>query len=89
MTRDSNDLEEGWEGCFSVPGIMGRVSRSKEITVRYLSIDGKHVEDKFTGYVARVVGHEIDHLSNVEFLDRMDSMESITTAENYVQFHCG
>ncbi|MCA1677390.1 MAG: peptide deformylase, partial [Actinobacteria bacterium] len=40
-----------------------------------------------SGYVARVIQHEIDHLDGIEFVDRMTSMESLTTVTNYLEFH--
>jgi peptide deformylase len=38
-------------------------------------------------YAARVIQHEIDHLDGIEFLDRMPSMTTITTVQNYLAFH--
>ncbi|MEV6522329.1 peptide deformylase [Longispora sp. NPDC051575] len=76
-----------WEGCFGVPGLMGQVPRAETITVEYVSPDGKRVASEFSGYVARVIQHEADHLDGVEFLDRMTSLESLTTVQNYVAFH--
>jgi peptide deformylase len=73
-----------WEGCFSVPGIMGQVPRAETITVEYLAPDGARVTGEHTGYVARVIQHEVDHLHGVEFVDRMTSMGSLTTVQNYL-----
>jgi peptide deformylase len=79
--------ETGWEGCFSVPGLMGLVPRAETISVQYTSADGIDVVEQYSGYVARVIQHEIDHLDGVEFVDRMTSMESLTTVTNYLEFH--
>jgi len=76
-----------WEGCFSVPGLMGLVPRASTVLVRYLDHDGAHVERTFDGYAARVVQHEIDHLDGVEFVDRMHDMTSLTTVQNYLDHH--
>ncbi|HEV3156525.1 MAG TPA: peptide deformylase [Candidatus Baltobacteraceae bacterium] len=84
ITEASEEVEEGWEGCFSVPGLMGQVSRHKSITVRYVSLDGFEHREIFNGYVARVIQHECDHLIGAIFLDRMKSMQSITTVANYM-----
>lgn len=83
----SGTTETGWEGCFSVPGFMGLVPRAETITVEYTSADGTDVTEQYSGYVARVIQHEIDHLDGVEFVDRMASMESLTTVTNYLKFH--
>jgi peptide deformylase len=83
----SESSHDGWEGCFSVPGLMGLVPRFETITVQYHSTDGKRVTEQYTGYVARVVQHEVDHLDGVEFVDRMTSLQSLTTVQNYLQYH--
>jgi peptide deformylase len=80
------ESEDGWEGCFSVPGLMGLVPRSKKILLEYSTADGVMKEEPFEGYLARVIHHECDHLDGTIFLDRMPSMKSITTVANYVQF---
>lgn len=79
----------GWEGCFSVPGLMGLVPRAEKITVDYLSPDGERLVEEYSGYVARVIQHEVDHLDGVEFVDRMNSMQSLTTVQNHLAFHRG
>lgn len=87
IVEQSGITETGWEGCFSVPGLMGLVPRAEAIVVEYTSADGKHVTEPYSGYVARVIQHEIDHLEGVEFVDRMTSMQSLTTVTNYLEFH--
>jgi peptide deformylase len=87
ITRMSEEVEEGWEGCFSVPGLMGLVNRSTTIEVTYQDPEGTPQSATFEGYIARVIQHEIDHLSGQIFLDKMASMQSLTTVENYTRFH--
>jgi peptide deformylase len=62
ITPLSKDMEEGWEGCLSVPGLRGAVSRYSMI--RYDGIDphGERIERTAEGFHARVVQHECDHL---------------------------
>lgn len=86
VSTRSGAIVEDWEGCFSVPGMMGLVPRSDEITVEYLSPDGQRRAEEYRGYVARVIQHEIDHLDGIEFVDRMTSMRSLCTVQNYLQF---
>ena len=76
-----------WEGCFSVPGLMGLVPRAETITVEYRNPTGDLVVGEYSGYVARVIQHEVDHLDGVEFVDRMRDMRSLTTVQNYLEFH--
>lgn len=87
ILEHSETIETGWEGCFSVPGLMGLVPRAETISVQYTAPDGVHVTEQYSGYVARVIQHEIDHLDGVEFVDRMTSMGSLTTVTNYLEFH--
>jgi peptide deformylase len=84
---DANILD--WEGCFSVPGLMGAVPRAEAITVKYLSASGDRLVEDYSGYVARVIQHEVDHLDGIEFLDRMTSLQSLTTVQNYLTHHRG
>jgi peptide deformylase len=76
-----------WEGCFSVPGLMGQVPRAERVTVEYSTPDGRQVAEEYEGYAARVIQHEIDHLDGTEFLDRMRSMKTVTTVQNYLAHH--
>ncbi len=62
ITPLSHDMEDGWEGCLSVPGLRGVVSRYS--LIRYEGIDprGERIERTAEGFHARVVQHECDHL---------------------------
>ncbi|MBC7701968.1 peptide deformylase [Aquabacterium sp.] len=62
ITPLSNDEEDGWEGCLSVPGLRGVVPRLAHI--RYTGFDqfGQHIDREAEGFHARVVQHECDHL---------------------------
>ena len=58
------------EGCLSIPGLQGDVSRALEIVVSGLDERGKAVRFEAEGYLARVLQHEIDHLDGILFIDR-------------------
>ena len=58
----SQDMEEGWEGCLSVPGLRGAVSRYSLIRYQGLDPHGGHIDRTADGFHARVVQHECDHL---------------------------
>lgn len=77
---------EDWEGCLSIPDIRGRVTRPDRIVLRALDRRGKPFETELSGYPARVVQHETDHLDGVLFFDRMSSFESLTFLEEYSRF---
>ncbi|MDH4188823.1 MAG: peptide deformylase [Betaproteobacteria bacterium] len=65
LTPLSEELEEGWEGCLSVPGLRGSVPRFRRI--RYAGFDeqGRSIERTAEGFHARVVQHECDHLDGI------------------------
>lgn len=65
LTPLSDQMEEGWEGCLSVPGLRGVVARHSRL--RYSGFDqfGKAIEREADGFHARVVQHECDHLQGI------------------------
>jgi peptide deformylase len=65
LTPLSDEEEEGWEGCLSVPGMRGLVPRWRWL--RYSGFDekGKRFEREVDGFHARVVQHEVDHLDGI------------------------
>ena len=65
LTPLSDELEEGWEGCLSVPGLRGLVPRFARLAYRGFDLDGAPVEREAAGFHARVVQHECDHLDGI------------------------
>lgn len=65
LTPIGNEMEDGWEGCLSVPGLRGLVSRHQNL--RYTGFDqqGKPIDRTVTGFHARVVQHECDHIDGI------------------------
>jgi peptide deformylase len=65
LTPLGEEMEEGWEGCLSVPGMRGSVPRFRRL--RYSGYDelGRHFEREVEAFHARVVQHEVDHLDGV------------------------
>ena len=59
------ELEEGWEGCLSVPGMRGVVPRYKRLRYRGVDENGKPFEREVSDFHARVVQHEVDHLDGI------------------------
>jgi peptide deformylase len=75
LTPLSDDVEEGWEGCLSVPGLRGRVPRWRRL--RYAGLDpfGRPIDRSVEGFHARVVQHECDHLDGWLYPMRMNNFE--------------
>lgn len=65
LTPLSDEMEDGWEGCLSVPGLRGVVSRYRQLQYRGFDQAGKLIERRAEGFHARVVQHECDHLDGV------------------------
>ncbi|MEO8628808.1 MAG: peptide deformylase, partial [Betaproteobacteria bacterium] len=62
---DEDEMEDGWEGCLSVPGMRGLVPRWRAL--RYQGVDqfGAAIDRTVSGFHARVVQHECDHLDGI------------------------
>lgn len=68
--------EEKWttsEGCLSIPTIHADVVRPKEITVSYTNLEGKQIKEHVSGWEARVILHENDHINGILFIDRLET----------------
>ncbi len=77
----SDLMEKDWEGCLSIPGIRAKVNRYTHIRVNYLNVLGDVIETEFTGFIARIFQHELDHLNGIVFLDRADKLDVATETE--------
>lgn len=65
LTPLSDELEEGWEGCLSVPGLRGMVPRWTRLRYSGFDADGGPIAREAAGFHARVVQHECDHLDGI------------------------
>jgi len=65
LTPLSDEIEEGWEGCLSVPGMRGWVPRYQKLKYSGFDEQGHRFEREVEGFHARVVQHEVDHLDGV------------------------
>ena len=69
-------MEDGWEGCLSVPGMRGLVPRYLRLRYRGFDADGAVIERAVEGFHARVVQHECDHLDGVLYPMRIRDMRN-------------
>jgi peptide deformylase len=77
-----------YEGCLSVPGLTGVVARHRSVRVEALDQDGQPVDRVFSGWAARIVQHEVDHLRGRLDLDRVET-RSLSTAGSYTRLWAG
>jgi peptide deformylase len=82
----SQEMEDGWEGCLSIPEIRGIVPRHRAITVRGLNPQGRALTVEAEGYFARILQHEIDHLDGILFLDRMKDFKTLTYLKEFERY---
>ncbi|MFN8499313.1 MAG: peptide deformylase [Anaerolineae bacterium] len=73
IVKVSPDMEEGEEGCLSIPYINGLVDRHTWVVVKGQDAQGREFRIKARDYVARIFQHEIDHLDGILFTDRITS----------------
>lgn len=65
LTPLSDEMEDGWEGCLSVPGLRGVVPRYRKLRYQGFDADGAPIDRIAEGFHARVVQHECDHLDGI------------------------
>lgn len=81
----STTMVPGWEGCLSVPGIRGLVQRHESITLEYTTKTDKKMIKTFTGFIARIFQHELDHLDGKVFIDRVETTHDIISEKEYLK----
>ena len=82
----SDEKEDEWEGCLSIPGMQGLVSRYKKISYIGYDLNGKKIEAIAEGLHARVVQHEIDHLDGILYTSRLTDEKAFGFEKEIVEF---
>jgi peptide deformylase len=75
LSNPSLELCEDIEGCLSIPGLRMKVLRPKSIHIKALDLQGRPIEKMYTGFLARVLMHENDHLNGVLYIDRLSKKQ--------------
>ena len=78
ITPLTEETEDDWEGCLSVPDLRGKVPRFKSIRVQAWDRSGKELDFVAQEFHARVIQHEWDHLNGKVYLDRMRDLSTLT-----------
>lgn len=76
----------GDEGCLSIPGISASVSRHETVTLQAYNLAGEEVTVELSGFVARVVQHEVDHLDGRLFIDRLSTTQMAEVRDALEEF---
>jgi peptide deformylase len=82
----SDKQELGWEGCLSIPGLRAAVPRYKHIRLTALGADGQPIDQTLSGFAARIVQHETDHLDGLLYPMRMQDFRYFGFNEETVRF---
>ncbi|TMH61745.1 MAG: peptide deformylase, partial [Betaproteobacteria bacterium] len=77
LTPLTTEMEEGWEGCLSVPGLRGQVPRFTRLRYTGFDPDGRPIQREVSGFHGRVVQHEVDHLDGILYPMRMRDMRQL------------
>ena len=88
IVRHGDEQAEFYEGCLSLAGFSAVVPRALEVTVEYLDERGESRSVDATGWYARILQHEIDHLHGGLYIDRMQS-KTFTSLENWTRYWKG
>jgi len=85
----SGEKMELWDDCFSLPGLMVRVSRSARVRVSYLDEDGSARRVEADGGLSELLQHEIDHLDGILAIDRAISPQALCSRAEWERRHRG
>ncbi|HLY58834.1 MAG TPA: peptide deformylase [Stellaceae bacterium] len=83
---DGDEQELGWEGCLSIPGLRGAVPRYTRVRYAGFDLDGERIEAVATGFHARVLQHEADHLDGIMYPERMTDLRLLSFIEESARF---
>jgi peptide deformylase len=81
-----SSLAEDWEGCLSIPELRGMVPRYQQLRVTALGRHGEKLDFVASGFHARVIQHETDHLKGEVYLDRMPNLRSLSFLPEWQRF---
>ena len=78
VTPLTEEMEEGWEGCLSVPDMRGVVPRYTAVRLEAFDRDGESIDLVAKDFFARVIQHETDHLDGIVYVDRMRDLSTLS-----------
>jgi peptide deformylase len=86
IEKINDETEDDWEGCLSIPGMLGLVRRYKQIKFSALDLHGKNINGKVKGLHARVIQHEFDHLNGILYTSRLAHKSAFGYSEEIEKF---
>ena len=89
VTPLAAEMEEGWEGCLSVPDMRGMVPRYTAVRLEAYDRMGKKLDVVAKEFFARVIQHETDHLNGIVYVDRMKDLATLTHLAEWSKYWLG
>jgi peptide deformylase len=89
VTPLTAEMEEGWEGCLSVPDMRGVVPRYTAVHLEAYDREGNRIDVVAKEFFARVLQHETDHLRGLVYLDRMKDLSTLTHLAEWNKYWMG
>ena len=89
VTPLSTEMEDGWEGCLSVPDMRGVVPRHTAVRLEAYDREGNPVDVVAKEFFARVIQHETDHLRGIVYVDRMKDLSTLTHLAEWNKYWLG
>jgi len=89
VTPLTEEIEEGWEGCLSVPDMRGMVPRVTAVHLEAYDREGAKIDLVAKDFFARVIQHETDHLHGIVYLDRMRDLATLTHLAEWNKYWLG
>jgi peptide deformylase len=77
LTPIGDAMDDGWEGCLSVPGLRGLVPRFRRLRYQGMDVRGDPIDREVEGFHARVVQHEVDHLDGILYPQRIRDLRDL------------
>ncbi len=82
-------MEEGWEGCLSIPDMRGMVPRYTAVRLQAYDRHGEPMDLVAKDFFARVIQHEADHLNGIVYVDRMKNLATLTHLTEWSKYWLG
>jgi len=89
VTPLTAEMEEGWEGCLSVPDMRGVVPRYTAVRLEAYDREANRIDMVAKEFFARVIQHETDHLRGLVYLDRMKDLSTLTHLAEWNKYWMG
>jgi peptide deformylase len=86
IIKYSDESNEVYEGCLSLPGVRGNTPRPIQVTLKGFDRAGDAFERDVTGFEARVVQHEVDHFNGILYPERMTDLATLVIQSEFEKF---